>query len=273
MSYPRSFYTLPSGGGGGGSGLEVVREIDFTTDVSSLDMSAGAGTYTLNDAGGSAKATIVVGIDASGTAATFTTLEVTSGTGLEVDVSASANNKNFYLSVELPASSDIDLDCVMLEFLIDDMAFGSGSGNCQAQFYLSQQASVIRAQPSYGLNLTRNSGDSQTEYRSQRNYNGSATRSSSQIVTGGVEAEQHVQIICQNKGAQIYRDNGTSFTEPYTVTTFAADTGTRTWSATRPIGNTWTTPYASHFSYLAGTGDQISFVIKKLRLCKYSPSS
>ena len=252
--------------------LVVVREIDFTTDITTLDMSAGAGTYTLNDAAGSAKAVITIGTDVSGGACTYTTLEVSGSDGLQVEVTAGGSNKNFYMAIELPAC-DIDKDCVMMEYIIDSMAFGSGSGLCQAQFYLSQQASVVRAQPSYGLMIARNSGDTQTEYKTQRNYNGSATRSSAAIVAGATEAAQHVQIICQNKGAQIYRDNGTSFTEPYTVTTFAANTGTRTWGSTRPSGDTWTTPYAAHFSYLAGSGDVISFKIKKLRLCKFSPSS
>jgi hypothetical protein len=252
--------------------LVVVGEIDFTSDITTLDMSAGAGTYTLNDAAGSAKATIIVGTDVSGGAVTYTTLEVSGTDGLQVEVTASASNKNFYMAIELPATSDIDKDCVMLEYVISDMAFGSGSGSCQAQFYLSQ-ANSNRGQPAYGLMIARNSGDSQSEYKTQRNYGGSATRSSAAIVAGAVEAAQHIQIVAQNKGAQIYRDNGTSFTEPYTVTTFAGDTGTRTWGATRPSGNTWTTPYAAHFSYLAGSGDVISFKIKKIRLCKFSPSS
>ena len=256
------------------SNFEVVKEIDFTTDITTLDMSAGAGTYTLYEADGTtAKAVFTIGTDISGGACTYTTLEVSGSSGVQVDVTAGGSNKNFYLSVELPSTVDIDKDCVMMEFIIDSMSFGSGSGLCQAQFYLSQAASVVRAQPSYGLMIARNCGDSQTEYKTQRNYNGSATRSAAQIVAGACETAQHIQIIAQNKGGQIYRDNGTSFADPYTVSTFAADTGTRTWSAAQPQGDTWTTPYASHFSYLAGSGDQISFNISKIRLIKFKPSS
>ena len=254
--------------------LQVVEEIDFTADVTTLDMSAGAGTYTLlKGDGATTKATITVGTDVSGGAVTYTTLQVSAGSGLQVNVSASASNKNFFFAVALPTTGiDIDKDCVMLEWLIDSLAFGGTPGSCIVQYFLSNAASN-RGTPSYGLQIARNSSDTQAEYKTQRNYNSSITRSGAQIVAGTTDTAQHVQIITRNKGAMICRDTGTSMADPYTVSTFVGDTGTRTWSAAQPVNNDWGTPYASHLTYLAGSGDSVSFNVSKIRICKFSPYS
>ena len=139
--------------------------------------------------------------------------------------------------------------------------------------HILSNAASNRGTPSYGLQIARNSSDTQAEYKTQRNYNSSITRSGAQIVAGTTDTAQHVQIITRNKGAMICRDTGTSMADPYTVSTFVGDTGTRTWSAAQPVNNDWGTPYASHLTYLAGSGDSVSFNVSKIRICKFSPYS
>jgi hypothetical protein len=271
--YPRSYYTRPATSGGGATGVEVIQEYDFT-DSTNIDISAN-GTYAVKKADGSTDlATFVVSTDsASGNITGTNDVDVTNGQGIVVDVSSGGGAENVVIAVALPTTlkANFDQDYLMFEWLCSGVSMVGN--NSLIKFKVSTAANM-RGTPSNGFVLIKSAAASGYDSKGERQYNTSVSRSSADqsTFTGG---NLHIQLLMRRHSGIVYIGTGTSFAEPYTLAT-SFGLGGRTWSLTRPVGQTsipqWTTPNMALQFYCNTTANEAAATISKFRLCKFSPS-
>jgi hypothetical protein len=260
-----------SAGAAAASSLVLVKEYDFTS-CTNIDISANGTHNVLQADGSTALASIITSTDAGSGAITGTNnVDVTSGSGIVLDVTSGGGAENTILAVALPTDlkDEFDQCLLMFEWLIDSVAM-TGT-NSLAKFAVST-ASSARGTPSNGMTVIKSA--SGYDLKGERQYNASVARTSADTstFTGGTI---HVQFIMRRMSGVVYMDTGTAFADPYTLsTTFGL--GTRAFNATRPVGATqapqWTAPHAAITAYCNTTANAVAFTVKKFRICKFSPS-
>ena len=263
-------FVITSSGGSGAATVTQVKEYDFT-DSTSADISAIQSHSVLKGDGSTALATIVTSTDSASGAITGTNnVNVTSGSGIVVDVSSGGGAENVVLAAALPTDmkSSFDQDYLMFEWLVSGVSMVGD--NSLIKFHVST-AAHMRGLPSNGLVVIKSSGG--YDIKGSRQYNNSNSRTSAdQSWSGG---DLHIQFLMRRHSGVVYIGTGTSFAEPYTLST-SFGLGGRNWNGTRPVGQTqqpqWTTPNMALQFYCDGTNDVVQATIKKFRICKFSPS-
>jgi hypothetical protein len=264
---------VPSGGGGGGTGLEEIEVLDFTS-CTDIDLSAAGTHNVLKDDGSTALATIVTTHDASGAAISGTkNVDCLDGQGIVVDVTSGSGGQNVVLAVALPTTlkANFDADLLMFEWVISGVAI-TGTNNSLAKFKVSTTAD-LRGTPSNGLVAIKSSAASGFDCKAERQYNTSVTRSAAnQTFAGG---NLHVQYIMRRQSGMVYQDTGTDFSAPHSPS-ISYGLGARSFPANVPLGATsapqWSAPYMVLMADCNTTSDRCQFVVEKFRLCKFSPS-
>ena len=266
-----SFIFSGGGGGGGAAGVTLVHSIDFTqaaaTDISSV------GTHNILNGDGSALCTIINSTDAgSGVIQGTNNININSS-GIVVDVSSGSGAENVNLAVALPTTlkSNFDVDYLMFEWLVS--AISMDSNNSYQKYHVST-ASSVRGNPSNGLVVIRSRGPTTYDLKGSRQYNTSEARTNADQNWSDT-SDLHIQLLMRRHSGVVYQGTGSSFAEPYTLST-SFGLGGRSWPATRPVGQTsmpqWSTPYAVFMQYLNTTNAIGQAPIKKFRIAKFSPS-
>ena len=251
--------------------LVSVREYDFTTGANT-DISA-VNTHNVLDGNGDALCTIVTSVDSgSGSITGTNNVDVTNGQGIVVDVSSGGGAENVVLATALPTDmkANFDQDYLMFEWIVSGVSMVGN--NSLIKFHVST-AAHMRGTPSNGLVVIKSSAASGYDVKGSRQYNNSNSRTSAdQTFTGG---NLHIQLLMRRHSGVVYMGTGTEFADPYTLST-SFGLGGRTWSATRPVGQTsipqWSTPNMALQFYCDGTNDVCQATIKKFRICRFSPS-
>ena len=261
-------------GGGGGTGLVVVKEYDFT-DCTSIDISA-AGTHSvLKSDGATALATIITTHDASGGTIDGTkNIDVTSGSGIVVDVTSDSGGENAVLAIPLPTDlkDNFDAAYMMFEWIVSGVAL-TGTNNTLAKFKVSTSADM-RGTPANGLVVIKSSAASGIDVKGEVQYNTGTTRTSAdQAFSGG---DLHIQLLMRRQSGVVYTGTSTSFAEPYTLGT-SFGRGGRSFPASRPLAAggaapDWSAPHMCLMADCNTTSDRVEFTVKKFRICKFSPS-
>ena len=252
--------------------LVQIAEYDFTS-CTNIDISAVQSHSVLKADGSTALATIVTSTDGSSGAITGTNnVDVTNGQGIVVDVSSGGGAENVVLAIALPTNmkANFDQDYLMFEWLVSGVSMTGN--NSLIKFKVSTVANM-RGYPSNGLVVIKSSGGNGYDIKGERQYNTSVSRTSAdQTFSGG---NLHIQLLMRRHSGVVYMGTGTSFADPYTLST-SFGLGGRTWPATRPVGQTsmpqWTAPNMGLQFYCNTTANEAAATIKKFRICKFSPS-
>ena len=250
--------------------LVQVAEYDFTS-CTNIDFSSNGTHNVLKADGSTALATIVTSTDGSSGAISGTNdVDVTSGSGIVVSVTSGGGAENVALAIALPTNmkANFDQDYLMFEWIVSGVAITGN--NSLIKFKVSTSADM-RGTPANGLVVIKSA--SGYDLKGERQYNTSTSRSSAdQTFSGG---NLHIQLLMRRHSGVVYFGTGPSFADPYTLST-SFGLGGRTWSLTRPVGQTsipqWTAPNMALQFYCNTTANAAAATIKKFRICKFSPS-
>jgi hypothetical protein len=257
-----------------GTGLVEIKEYDFT-DSTAIDIS-NAGTHNvLKSDGSTALCTIICTHDASGGTIDGTRNIDVNSSGIVVDVTSDSGGENVVLAMAMPTDlkDTFDVSYMMFEWLISGLTM-TGTNNSLVKFKVSTSADM-RGTPANGLVVIKSSAASGYDVKGEVQYSSGTTRTSADqaVFTGG---DLHVQLLMRRQSGVVYIGTGTSFAEPYSLTT-SFGLGGRSFPATRPCGSgasapQWGAPYMSLMFDANTTSDRVQATIKKFRICKFSPS-
>ena len=267
-------YIYSAAGGAAADPLVVVQEYNFK-DSTPIDISKAGSHSVLKADGSTALATIICGHDASGgTIDGDRNLDVNTN-GIVVDVTSDSGGENVFLAVALPTDlkDTFDVSYMMFEWIISGLTL-TGTNNSLVKFKVSTSADM-RGTPANGLVVIKSSAASSYDVKGEVQYSSGTTRTSADqtVFTGG---NLHVQLLMRRQSGVVYIGTGTSFADPYTLTT-SFGLGGRSFPATRPCGAggsapQWSAPYMSMLFDANTTGDRVQCTIEAFRICKFSPS-
>ena len=249
--------------------LVVIKDYDLT-QAAALDVSA-AGTHTVNDSTGALICNLTTGTEA--TAPTSITADLVNGSGLVVDLETTSDARDwvFYFSLET-TGIDMGIDAYMIEFIFSSVTLTATSNNSTMSWGVSS-STAMNGSPFQGM-LLKNTA-SNMYWTIRRKDSASANDSAATIDTGRISGENiHMQMIGMNRGALVYKDSGTDYSDTYMASpTITGMTGGNSTNAVTGTPALWASPYAICKNYLRYSGHRWQFTLKKVRICKFSPSS
>jgi hypothetical protein len=251
--------------------LVVVKEWDLT-DVTAADVSA-AGAHAITTAGGAALVTITTGTEASAPTSISADLVAGASGGLVVDLQTTSDARDWVFYWPIPVTDiDLGIDAWMIEFLFEDVTLTATSNNSTMSWGMST-TTVMNGEPFQGM-LLKNTA-SNMYWTVRRKDAGSASDAAATIDVGRISGEAiHMQIIGQNRGALVYKDSATAFSDTYMSSpTITGTTGSKAVNASAGAPGLWSSPYIICKNYLRYSGNRWQFKLKKVRVCKFTPYS
>ena len=251
--------------------LVVVKEWDLT-DVTAADVSA-AGAHAITTAGGAALVTITTGTEASAPTSISADLVAGASGGLVVDLQTTSDARDWIFYWPIPVTDiDLGIDAWMIEFLFEDVTLTATSNNSTMSWGMSS-TTAMNGSPFQGM-LLKNTA-SNMYWTVRRKDSASANDSAATIDVGRISGENiHMQMIGMNRGALVYKDSATAFSDTYMASpTITGVTGANSTNAVTGTPGVWSGPYIICKNYLRYSGHRWQFKLKKVRVCKFTPYS
>lgn len=272
--------------GGGTPTVAVVYELDFTTDMTTLDVSASdewPATVDHDIKKGDGTTTKVI-MTSSFTTGTEPDVNVDAESSVGITVSVDQNDnpiENMQWAFPIPTTTgagalvnwDPDKDLTMVEVLFEDVVLGN-NGDLILAVLSSGKSYVPSSGASYGWELLRWPNATTSEMKSRRTNTGGSTTKSTGASFSGISGgeDYYVQTIMSRDECLVYADNSTSYQDPRAPTVFTGSCGTFSVSAAQPYAARWGTPYVVILC-MKDAGVPTTFNIKKIRVSRWSPGA